>query len=61
MKTYSYWITFKKGLVSWVVFFVGAAIMSLMGEYSQYMDITLGALLIMILNWLKHKYQVKLL
>ena len=57
---YNFGITLKKGVMSYVVFFLGFWVMSLIGDYPDVANLTIGAGLTMVLNWLKVKYGVNI-
>ena len=52
---YSFWLGLWKGVRSFIIFALAAIIVGLIGNYPDIMNLTLGAVLTIILNWLKFK------
>ena len=57
---YSFGITLKKGIISYALFFLGVLISQAIGDYPQVFDLTLGGILMMAYNFLKHKVAIRL-
>jgi len=57
---YSYLKTFKKGIKYFILFLLGGAIMNLAGIYPEVYNLTIGGLLVMLYDFLKHKWGIRL-
>jgi len=51
---YSALKTIKKGIKYGIIFFIGVAISGFVGLYPEWAQMTVGALLTMFYDWLKH-------
>ena len=58
--SYSYLKTIKKGVKYFILFLLGGAIMNLAKVQPEVYDLTIGGLLVMIYDFLKHKWGIKL-
>ena len=58
--SYSYLKTIKKGVKYFILFLLGGAIMNLAKIQPEVYDLTIGGLLVMIYDFLKHKWGIKL-
>ena len=60
IKKYSYWKTFVKGIKWTFLFLAGSCVAGFPIVYAKISQITIGALLIMFFDWLKHKWGLDL-
>ena len=57
---YSFLKTFIKGIKAPIIIFIGSALTGFFGIYPQWAGLTLGGLLTMFYDWLKHKWGFRL-
>ena len=60
MEKYSFVITLKKGLKYFLIFILPVLVDKFVVSYPQVAQLTVGALLVMLANFLKAKYSVRL-
>lgn len=61
MIMYSYFKTIKKGIKYTLLFLAGAMVVGFPIIYADIAEITVGSLVIMFYDWLKHKWNWELL
>jgi len=60
MYKYDWKLTLKKGVKYTVLFILPALVSWLIVEYPQYMQLTVGGVLVMLVNFLKNKVGMRL-